>query len=138
MYMNMVCRIVRVESNIDDGVFGVLTLNGQVFCVTLELPNKNNKRKISCIPTGQYTCKRFKSPKFGNTWQVMNVPNRNYILLHAGNTVEDIEGCIILAEKYGKIKGVDRGVLNSGITFKNFLEATKDCTSLTLNIVEAY
>jgi len=136
--MNAVLRLVRVESNINDGVFGVLTLNGEVFCVTLEPPDKKNEARISCIPTGQYTCKRFNSPKFGKTWQVMGVPNRNYILFHAGNTKNHTLGCILQEEKYGKIKNVERAVLNSGTTFASFLEATKAYTTLTLTVTSAY
>lgn len=132
------CRLVRIEDNTKDGVFGVLTLNGEVFCVTLEPPDKENQKNISCIPPGQYKCVRYNSPKYSNTWQVIDVPNRDYILIHSGNTVEHTQGCILLAEKFGKLKGSKRAILNSGNTFKKFMVATKDFEYLHLTITESY
>ena len=44
-------EIVRLEKSAD-GTFGVLRLDGKVFCVTLELPDRGNKVNVSCIPVG--------------------------------------------------------------------------------------
>ena len=38
----------------DVSTLGQLFLNGERFCDTLELPWKNNQRRISCIPEGEY------------------------------------------------------------------------------------
>lgn len=66
---------------------------------TLELPWKENERKISCIPPGTYICERIQHPRFGHSWHVMDVPNRDGIIIHIGNFASgakvDIEGCIM-------------------------------------------
>jgi hypothetical protein len=61
----------------------------------LELPYKDNKQSISCIPEGQYLCTWVLSPKFGWTYQVTNVPNRGNILIHSGNSAIDTHGCLL-------------------------------------------
>ena len=129
-------RIIRVEEK-NDGAFGALTICDHAFCVTLELPDKLNKQNISNIPQGQYVCKKVISPKFGETFQVMNVVNRSMILLHKGNILRDIRGCIILAQHFGKL-GKNRAVLNSGTTFREFMRIMKDVDEFNLTIVECY
>jgi hypothetical protein len=132
-----VCRLVRLENSSTYGTFGVLTLNNQVFCVTLEPPDKENKSNISSIPVGQYTCERYASPTYGDTWEVQDVTERFNILFHAGNFMKNTKGCILLAEKFGKLYG-SRAVLNSGETFRTFMKATAKHTALSLTITEAY
>jgi len=113
--------IFRVEKSLD-GVFGALTLEGRAFCVTLEPPWRNNQRDISCIPDGEYICKQTVSGRFGRTFEVMNVPDREDILFHWGNTTVDTEGCIIQGRYYGYVNSRNmRGVLASKATFTNFI-----------------
>lgn len=64
-------------------------------CNILELPNKENKQRISCIPEGEYEVVPHTSPKFGRCFWVKNVENREGILIHGGNTVDDIKGCLL-------------------------------------------
>ena len=45
--------LVRLFSN-DDGTFGKLTLPSGYSCFTAELPYRDNKKDISCIPKGLY------------------------------------------------------------------------------------
>lgn len=71
---------------------------------TLEEPWKNNEKKISCIPSGVYECATHNSIKFSEVWKLENVPERTAILIHSGNTTDDIEGCILV--------GLDHGMLN--------------------------
>jgi hypothetical protein len=61
----------------------------------LELPYRDNKKQISCIPEGEYICSWVKSPKFGWTYQVFDVPARNNILIHAGNSATETYGCLL-------------------------------------------
>jgi hypothetical protein len=49
---------------------------------TLELPDLLNQKRISCIPEGIYTCIKHTSPKFGECIHILNVPNRDEILIH--------------------------------------------------------
>lgn len=74
---------------------GILTYNDEVLCHTLELPWLDNARNISCIPDGVYDVIRYKSQRFSDCFRFVYVPNRIGILLHAGNTVKDTQGCIL-------------------------------------------
>lgn len=107
------------------GTFGVLIIDKMPFCVTLEPPDKLNKVNKSNIPTGQYYCVKRHSEKYGETFEVIGVPERDSIIIHPGNVPNDTGGCIILAEHFGKI-GEDRAVLNSGKTYKKFMQEIKD------------
>lgn len=131
-------KLIRVEENPYHGTFGVLLLDDEVFCVTLEPPDKQNQKRISNIPPGEYICKPVKSPKFGNTWEVTGVPERSHILFHAGNTKEHTLGCILLGETFGKLKSDQRGILNSGVTFRRFLYTLymTNLSSIPLTICE--
>ncbi len=130
-------ELLRVENNIHYGSFGVFLIQSEAFCVTLEPPNFNNMKNISCIPTGQYMCCRVKSPKFGDTFEVRHVPDRDHVLFHAGNTVDDTEACILTAQHFGKLKG-NRAVLNSGATFKAFLAYMQPYEEFHLTIREVF
>jgi hypothetical protein len=93
------------------GTQGVLILPSGVFCNTLELPWRDNIRKRSCIPLGEYDVEIRTSPKFGQVYEVKMVPDRSYILTHSGNLAGDIEkgylshveGCILLGSYWGVI-----------------------------------
>lgn len=69
---------------------------------TLELPNINNQRFVSCIPEGEYILKKHISPKFGKCFKVFDnngideVCDRSNILVHSGNVVNDTLGCILV------------------------------------------
>lgn len=113
----------RMTKNVDssDGTFGVLWHEGMLpFCVTLERKWLNNKKGESCIPSGEYLCKRVTSPKFGNTFEVTGVQGRSEILFHKGNIDEDSHGCIIVGEQFGELKN-KTAVLASGLAFDEFM-----------------
>ena len=77
------------------GTNGDLLLNGDKICSTIELPWKENKTQVSCIPEGKYELKKRCSQRFGNHFILMNVPRRSFILLHAANdALKEIKGCI--------------------------------------------
>lgn len=71
---------------------------------TLEEPWMHNQRGISCIPAGDYLCTPHTGLKFQDVWRLNDVPNRTAILIHAGNTTEDIEGCILVGLEHGKLR----------------------------------
>lgn len=129
-------RITRIEES-EQGTFGVMTICGQAFCVTLERPDELNKANISSIPAGQYICKKVSSPKFGKTFEITNVPDRSHVLMHAGNRIENTKGCVILAQYFGKLHG-NRAVLNSGATFREFMEIMGGFIYLSLVIKEVF
>ena len=116
-----------------DGTFGVL-LDGNIpFALTCEREWLDNKPEISCIPTGIYFCKRVNSPRFGDTFEVMNVPGRTSILFHSGNTEDDSKGCILVGEEFGSVNG-KTAVLSSKRGFAEFLERLKGQNEFNLRI----
>lgn len=135
--MKPVLELIRLEENFHYGTFGILKICKEVFCVTLEPPNRLNKPFLSSIPAQQYTCQRDVSHSFGETFRIINVPDREFIYFHPGNIIIDTEGCIILAQHFGLLRG-DRAVLNSGKTFKEFMGVLKDHNSCHLTINEVY
>jgi len=87
----------------DESTIGELFLNGEKMCDTLELPYKDNQRSVSCIPAGEYSA-RLRYPRESGSRDylhilVKDVPNRDYILFHRGNTAKDSRGCILVGLK---------------------------------------
>jgi len=83
-----------------ESTIGELFLNGERMCDTLELPWKDNQRRISCIPEGEYKA-RLRLARESATRDylhllVQDVPNRDYILFHRGNSAKDTRGCILV------------------------------------------
>lgn len=119
-------------------MFGVVLKGDQPFAVTLERPWANNARHISCIPQGIYVCKRVQSPKFGNTWQVMNVPGRSEILIHAGNRFLDSHGCILIAEKFAVWSDGTTSIADSHMGLKELMSLTEKESKFNLIIREVF
>lgn len=125
-----IARLTRVATLPGEGTFGVLSLDGQPFCVTLE-PYHHQ-----VIPAWSYLARPYDSPTFGDVYLLRDVTGRTYIELHPGNRDDHTKGCILLGEKYGKLRG-DLAVLNSGATFRRFLQYM-DGDPLLLTIVDAF
>ena len=83
-----------------ESTIGELFLNGERMCDTLENPWLNNERNFSCIPEGNYPVRlrlaRESASRDYLHLLVQNVPDRDYILFHRGNTAKDTRGCILL------------------------------------------
>lgn len=131
-------RIVRVSSSEKSGTFGVLTVDGYPICGTLEPRWKMNKPNVSCIPAGQYVCRRVDSPTYGDTFEVTGVIDRSHILFHAGNWDHNTQGCILLGEQFGRLAG--EAALQCSkqavMDFKTVLGSS--CDEFLLTIVECY
>jgi hypothetical protein len=120
-----------------EGCFGVLRIQKQMFCLTLEPPDQANKAWTSCIPVQQYICTEYESEKFGPTWLVREVPGREAIVFHAGNWVTETQGCILLGDSLLHLSG-RRGVANSRNTFKKFKDVLAGQQELHLTISVGY
>lgn len=83
-------------------IIGRLYLNGNYVADTLEPP----VIKVGgCIPEGTYRVKMYPSGKFKKMLPIIDgVPYRSGILIHAGNTVEDTKGCILVGKNTQKGK----------------------------------
>ncbi|WP_417237054.1 MULTISPECIES: DUF5675 family protein [Flavobacteriaceae] len=78
-----------------EGTQGLLQNNGSTICYTIELPWLKNQRRISCIPEGTYVLKKRFSNKFGWHLHLIDVPGREFILIHPGNDAKkELLGCI--------------------------------------------
>ena len=123
---------------------GVLTReDGTRVCLILERPWKNNKPNVSCIPAGEYVCKRVDSPSYGDTFEVTDVEGRTVILFHWGNWPSKSKGCLLTGAKFGVITqakfGRDSGtqaVIDSKLAFGWFLAETADVDEFKLTIRE--
>lgn len=125
-----IITLTRIKQDKDKTV-GILAVSAWTFA-TLELPWRDNKRGISCIPAGEYICRRVDSPRFGETFEVCDVPDRSAILFHAGNSApRDTRGCILVGKEL-------RGdcLLCSRIAMKEFLDITKAMNEFKLIIKE--
>jgi len=129
-------RLVRV-TEYNGATMGVLCIDGSPEMVTLEDAWRDNERQISCIPVGRYKVKRQKSPRFGLTYEVMNVPERSNILFHAGNTQKDTHGCILLGLQFGKL-GKETAILASRSAFLKFLELMDGIEETELIVIDSY
>ena len=115
----------------------LLDENGQKICCTLENPWHDNQVNISCIPEGDYLCKRYGSQKFGNTFQIVGVPGRTGILFHKGNWSRDTEGCILLGTSFIYEPDKGKGVGNSSLAMTNFMHLMRDEQEFLLKVVNS-
>jgi hypothetical protein len=96
-------------------------------CNTLELPWKENQHRISCIPVGWYQISRNNISKFGKHLYFKSVPNRQGILIHAGNFTSQILGCILVGKGYSDLnKDGIPDILNSRQTIDKLYDTLKD------------
>lgn len=124
--------IKRIETN-DNGTFGAMSCDGQPFALTLEPPWRDNKKNISCIPHGRYVCKRVRSPKFGNTFEITGVQERSHILFHKGNTKRASKGCVLIGEEFGLLNGVP-AILSSSRGYDEFMGMLRGEKTFVLEI----
>jgi hypothetical protein len=117
----------------ENGTFGVLSFDDVPFALSIELPWKDNVRNQSCIPMGHYKCCRVWRSDGTQTFRVMNVPDRDDILFHRANTIDDLRGCIGVAEEFGMLNGKP-AVLGSGRGFGEFMKKLEDANCFDLEI----
>lgn len=141
----------------DKYTIGHLYIDGKFFCDTLEDPDRGltstmslteiKSKKIkgdTAIPTGTYKITLdVVSPKYSNFSKypyvkfcggkmprLLNIPGYEGVLIHAGNTQKDTEGCLLVGEN--KVVGK---VINSQATWKKLYEVIqKDKGNLSITI----
>lgn len=104
-----------------EGTLGVITIDSQRF-YTIERPWLDNAPNVSCVPEGTYQTGWRDSPRFGETWHVKDVPDRTYILIHAANYPDEVQGCIALGTH---LMANRIAVSNSRVAVDRFEELTK-------------
>lgn len=125
-------RIIRIE-NSEQGLVGVLVIDGRVECFTLQ-PDPLDKH--FSIPPGCYHCRRFHGTKYPDTFEIV-VPGHTALLFHILNDEDESEGCIGLGEAVGDIDG-QRRILSSGIAFRQFMATMGDDQEFMLIIEDLY
>lgn len=120
----------------DGYTIGRMSLNGEYFCDTLEDTDRglnstmssdeilSKKRKgITAIPTGEYDVILTFSPRFKRVLPLLlSVKGYEGVRVHAGNTAEDTEGCLLVGENKEKGK-----VLNSRATLEKLMSVLLKC-----------
>lgn len=102
-------------------------------CHTLELPWKENKKRISCIPKGVNTVVKRWSKKYKWHFHITDVEGRSWILIHIGNFYTEILGCILIGTELEEINGDGiMDVKHSGTAMKELLEILPDKFTLTI------
>lgn len=130
-----ICRFSKGEKQ-TLGTFTMVDADKTIIMsgMTLELPDKDNLKMISCIPSGVYTVKKRYSLKFGWHFHIQKVVNRSYILIHAGNYNTDIMGCILVGQYLTDINNdgmID--IANSKATLKIMLSLLPPAFLLTIS-----
>jgi hypothetical protein len=102
---------------------------------TLELPNLDNQRRVSCIPEGTYIVQKMlptnKRPY--DYFHVMDVPGRDAILFHPGNYTRKILGCILPGEAFTDLdKDGIADITNTTATLKMLTAIMPDKFKLTI------
>ncbi len=82
---------------------------------TIERPWLQNQPFVSCVPEGDYKVIRDNRPSRGPTFCLINedlnvyrypaTGKRDSILIHVGNWVSDIEGCIAPGQAFSVMRG---------------------------------
>src|SRR5690606_2134376 len=80
---------------LDKAVHGRLYMGEELLVCTIELPWRQNARRISCIPEGVYAVRKRYSEKFKWHLVLLEVPGRSGILIHPANdAAKELQGCI--------------------------------------------
>lgn len=137
----MIIRIERIKED-DYQTLGKLSIESSIGgfnCKTLELPWRNNERRVSRIPSGEYKAVPHQSPKFGDSVWIQDVPNRSEILIHLGNYHRDTLGCILVGRGFYDIDGDGHlDVTASRDTMTELYNLVKDEKELTVIIEEKF
>ncbi len=92
------------------GTNGVLLQGDEFICFTIELPQKDNQKQVSCIPEGRYELKQCYTRSRGWHLQVNGVPRRSGILIHPANdALTELEGCIA---PVSTLTGIGKGMFS--------------------------
>lgn len=79
---------------------GRLSIDGVPECDSLELPWKDNKSQVSCVPAGTYRLAWEGSPRLKRpTLRLKEVPGRWGILIHPANHTWELRGCLALGKR---------------------------------------
>jgi hypothetical protein len=103
-------------------------------CVVLELPNRQNQKRISNICAGEYIVEPRHSEKYGDHFILLDVDSRSYILIHFGNFFYNTLGCLLFGQDFAYInKDEHLDITNSRGTMKKLVAIAPEGFKLTIN-----
>lgn len=131
----MQLKLQRLHDN-GESTLGILYMDGEFYCYTLEDPNRADKVKGKTrIPAGEYpiSLRKVDSPLtqkyqgdfdwFTYHLELQNVPNFDYIYIHLGNTPSDTSGCVLIGN--GQQLAPQRMVTHSRDAYEDFYKKAK-------------
>lgn len=125
-----------IPSSSSSPCLGKLYVDGVHFCETLEPPFFETPVKPRAIPEGEYPVVLLYSHKFDALLPLLlDVPGFAGIRIHAGNTVDDTSGCILVGSL------CDRGeyLLDSRATLRDLMSGLLGCNEkVTIKINNHY
>lgn len=75
-------------------------------CCALELPWRDNERRVSCIPAGIYgMARQFSTARGTEVWWLLAVPERTAIQWHSANWPPELLGCIAPCTHFADLDG---------------------------------
>jgi hypothetical protein len=108
----MEMKVKRVEEQ-SKCTIGELSFHSDFLCNTLELPmpKDGNYTHGFCIAPGRYRVELVMSPHF-KFWvpRLIDVPGRDLIEMHPGNSDKDSLGCILTGMDTGKMDWIENSV----------------------------
>ena len=114
----MLVELLRFSSGEFD-TLGLLHIDGEFFGFTLE--DRFQQEKVmheTRIPAGRYKIGLRMSPKFKrNMLHLLNVPNFEFIYIHAGNDHKDTSGCLLVGDEVANRSG-ERTILQSRVAYE--------------------
>lgn len=146
----MQIEIVRSAAQSDgNGTFGSLSIDGVLFCATVEQPWNDNQPNHSCIPTGDYQLLPYDSPAHGPTVVFHNpdlgiygtpsmIPAgktaRSLCEIHNANWPFQLKGCVGVGSHVMDLPPNGRGVTSSVATLHTLVHRWGSRLGLTATI----
>ena len=130
-------------TEIDDATIGILTIDGEFQCFTLEDVERQQKiAKVTAIPCGTYPVKLTHSNKFSEKYKaaglselvplLIGVPNYDGIRMHMGKNARWSEGCILVGHWDTKHGATISDTYKVYKAFHRRLSAAKDEIRITV------
>ena len=114
-------------------------------CKTIERPwvdaDKNGKRdrNVSRFVGGNYLFRRVDSPKHGDCFEGVDIPDVDDAQIHVACLPRDLKGCIGVGTAFGPVQYPDMqkpepGVVNSRVAFKAFMAELEGVDEFLLRV----
>lgn len=109
--------ILRRTFKSNKGTLGIFIIDDIPLFLSLE--------PAACVEAGSYQCDIYDSPKKKTiVYLLKNVPNKTYVEIHVGNSIEDTTACILIGRGFSMIAENSLYISESQISFDRFLAKT--------------